>query len=151
MTGFISPTVEFLAANPNYTITVPASLTGGIVCGAYNFRTDSLYPMSSWGPTRVGGLATDLVAPGVDVTGYFPGGQGMMSGTSIAAAITTGASALMLQWGIVRGNDIALSTYQIRAYLIRGCNRDENMVYPNNRWGYGRLNLFRSFQLMREL
>jgi hypothetical protein len=74
-----------------------------------------------------------------------------MSGTSVAAAITTGASALMLQWGILKGNDPAMSTYQIRAYLIRGCNRDENQTYPNNRWGYGILNLFRAFELMREL
>lgn len=151
MTGFVSPTVEFLAANPNYTITVPAALFGGIVCGAYNYRTDSLFPMSSWGPSRVGDLAPDLVAPGVDIVGYYPGGKGTMSGTSVAAAITTGAAALMLQWGIVDGNDPALSTYQIRAYLIRGCDRDETQTYPNNRWGYGSLNLFRAFQLMREL
>lgn len=151
MTGFVSPTVEFLAANPNYTITVPASMHGGIICGAYNYRTDSLFPQTSWGPTRVGGIAPDLVAPGVDVMGYFPFGEGVMSGTSVAAAITTGAAALMLQWGIVKGNDPALSTYQIRAYLIRGCDRSENQTYPNNRWGYGILNLFRAFQLMREL
>jgi subtilisin family serine protease len=151
MTGFVSPTVEFLAANPNYTITVPAALRGGIVCGAYNYRTASLYALSSWGPTRTEVLAPDLVAPGVDVVGYSPGGKGVMSGTSVAAAITTGASALMLQWGILKGNDPAMSTYQIRAYLIRGCNRDENQTYPNNRWGYGILNLFRAFELMREL
>jgi len=151
MTGFVSPTVEFLAANPNYTITVPAGLHGGIVCGAYNYRTDSLYAFSSWGPTRAGELAPDLVAPGVDIVGYFPGGKGIMSGTSVAAAITTGAAALMLQWGIVKGNDPAMSSYQIRAYLIRGCDRDENQTYPNTRWGYGSLNLFRAFELMREL
>lgn len=151
MTGFVSPTVEFLAANPNYTITVPAALHGGIVCGAYNYRTASLYALSSWGPTRTEVLAPDLVAPGVDIVGYSPGGKGVMSGTSVAAAITTGASALMLQWGILKGNDPAMSTYQIRAYLIRGCNRDENHTYPNNRWGYGSLNLFRAFELMREL
>lgn len=151
MTGFVSPTVEYLAANPNYTITVPAAMHVGIVCGAYNYRTSSLYPLSSWGPTRFGGIAPDLVAPGVDVKGYYPFGEGTMSGTSVAAAITTGAAALMLQWGIVKGNDVALSTYQIRAYLIRGCDRSENQTYPNTRWGYGSLNLFRSFQLMREL
>jgi hypothetical protein len=92
-----------------------------------------------------------LTAPGVNVGGIFPGGQGTMTGTSVAAAITTGACALMLQWGIVQGNDVSLSSYQIRAFLLRGCERDINIVYPNNQWGYGRLNLINTFTMMREL
>ena len=74
-----------------------------------------------------------------------------MSGTSVASAITAGACALMMQWGIIEKNDVALSTYQIRAYLIRGCNRSPTMTYPNTQWGYGTLNLFQTFNLMREL
>ncbi|MDD4124510.1 MAG: S8 family peptidase [Eubacteriales bacterium] len=151
LTGFVSPTVEYLAANPNFTITVPATMDGAIICGAYNYRTGGLYSMSSWGPTRTGYLAPDLVAPGVNISGFYPYGPGTMDGTSVATAITSGAAALMLQWGIVKGNDVALSTYQIRAYLVRGCDRSESMAYPNNRWGYGSLNLYRSFQLMREI
>ncbi len=150
MTGFISPVVEFLSANPNYTITVPGTMDGAIICGGYNYRTDSLYSQSSWGPTRTGQLSPDLVAPAVNISGYYPSGLGVMDGTSVAAAITTGAAALMLQWGIIKGNDASLSTYQIRAYLIRGCDRNEGMTFPNNRWGYGSLNLYKSFQLMRE-
>jgi subtilisin family serine protease len=150
LTGFISPTVEYLATNPNYTVTVPATMNGAIICGAYNPKTNSLYPASSWGPTRTGQLAPDLVAPGVNVGGYYPYGEGTMDGTSVATAITSGAAALMLQWGIVNNNDPAISSYQIRAYMIRGCDRSENMMYPNNRWGYGSLNLIRSFELMRE-
>ncbi|MFA7098846.1 MAG: S8 family peptidase [Eubacteriales bacterium] len=150
LTGFVSPNVEFLSTNPNFTVTVPATMNGAIVCGAYNYRTNSLYSATSWGPSRTGELAPDLVAPGVNISGYFPYGLGAMDGTSVAAAITAGASALLLQWGLVRGNDPTISSYQIRAYLIRGCNRSENMVYPNNRWGYGSLNLLNSFQLMRE-
>jgi hypothetical protein len=73
-----------------------------------------------------------------------------MSGTSAAAAITAGACALMLQWGIVQGNDTSLSTYQIRAYLIRGCKRNPLMLYPNTQWGYGALDLIQTFNLMRE-
>jgi subtilisin family serine protease len=96
-------------------------------------------------------MAPDLVAPGVDVGGFYPSGHGIMSGTSVAAAITTGASALLLQWGIVNKNDITLSTYQIRAYLIRGCNRSEGIKYPNPQTGYGALNLIQTFQFMREV
>jgi subtilisin family serine protease len=151
MTGFVAPGVEFLKATPNYTIVIPASMIGAICCGAYDSVNNTLYSQSSWGPTRAQRMAPDLVAPGVDVGGYYPSGYGTMSGTSVAAAITAGASALMLQWGIVDKNDVALSSYQIRAYLIRGCNRSETITYPSTSWGYGSLNLLQTFQFMREV
>lgn len=151
MTGFVSPTVEFLSTTPYYTVTIPATMIGSICCGAYNMRQNSLYAQSSWGPTVLPSMAPDLVAPGVAVGGYFPDGYGKMDGTSVASAITAGACALMLQWGIVQGNDVALSTYQIRAFLIRGCKRSEAMTYPNTHWGYGALDLMQTFNLMREL
>ena len=151
LTGFVSPTVEFLSATPYYTVVCPSTMLGGISCGAYDSTTGSLFSDSSWGPTRLDRMAPDLVAPGVAVGGIYPSGPGIMSGTSVASAITAGACALMMQWGIVEKNDVALSTYQIRAYLIRGCNRSPTMIYPNTQWGYGTLNLFQTFNLMREL
>jgi subtilisin family serine protease len=151
LTGFVSPTVEFLSATPYYTVTCPSTMFGSISCGAYDDTTGSLFSDSSWGPTRLDRMAPDLVAPGVQVGGIYPSGPGSMSGTSVAAAITAGACALMMQWGIVEKNDVALSTYQIRAYLIRGCNRSPTMIYPNTQWGYGTLNLIQTFNLMREL
>lgn len=151
LTGFVSPTVEFLSATPYYTVTCPSTMFGSISCGAYDNTTGSLFSDSSWGPTRLERMAPDLVAPGVQVGGIYPSGPGTMSGTSVAAAITAGACALMMQWGVVEKNDVALSTYQIRAYLIRGCNRSPTMIYPNTQWGYGTLNLFQTFNLMREL
>ena len=93
----------------------------------------------------------DLVAPGVNVLGIYPYGEGVMSGTSVSAAITTGACALMLQWGIVEGNAPTLDTFQIKGYLIRGCRRDSASNYPNLQMGYGRLDLYNSFNLMREI
>ena len=72
-----------------------------------------------------------------------------MTGTSVAAAIGAGAAALMLQWGIVQKNDVSLNTYRIKTYLIRGCNRDLNIQYPNYQWGYGRLDLFNTFAQLR--
>jgi len=150
LTGLASPGVEFLAATPNYTVTVPSTAISVISCGAYNIVDNSLYSNSSWGPTRIDLMAPDLVAPGVNVGGIYPTGSGTMSGTSAAAAITAGACALMLQWGIVQGNDIGMSTYQIRAYLIRGCTRSPTLLYPNTQWGYGALDLMQTFNLMRE-
>lgn len=150
LTGFVSPGIEFLTATPYTTIVTPATMFGSIVCGAYDFVNKSLYPNSSWGPTRTPTMSPDLVSPGVEVGGYYPQGFGTMDGTSVAAAITTGASALLMQWGVVDRNDAAMSTYQIRAYLLRGCDRPETMTFPNYKWGYGSLNLMQTFNLMRE-
>ncbi len=151
LTGFVSPTVEFLSSTPYNTITSPANAPGGVHCGAYNSFRNSLYPNSSWGTTRIPLDLPDLVAPGYQVGGFFPTGYGFMNGTSAATAITSGACALMLQWGIVEGNDLGFSTPLIRAYLIRGCRRTDVMEYPNPQWGFGALNLLQTFFYMREL
>jgi hypothetical protein len=96
-------------------------------------------------------LTPDLVAPGVNVRGYYPTGYGTMDGTSVSTALTAGASALLLQWGIVNNHDPSMSTYHIRAYLVRGCTRSEEIKYPNQQWGYGSLNLLQTFNMMREV
>ena len=151
LTGFVSPTVEFLSFSPYTTITSPAINLGPIRCGAYNSMNNSLYPNSSWGPTRHSPNVPDFVAPGYRVGGFYPTGYGTMDGTSVSTAITSGACALMLQWGIVEGNDLGFNTPIIRAYLIRGCRRSDLITYPNVQWGYGALNLMQSFIHMRRL
>ncbi|HAN20988.1 MAG: hypothetical protein A2Y15_03245 [Clostridiales bacterium GWF2_36_10] len=149
LTGFVSPNVGFLTPTPFHTIVVPATAIGVFACGAYNSVTNSLYERSSWGPTRLPLMTPDITAPGVEVSGVYPTGTGTMTGTSVAAAITAGACALLLQWGIIEENDPAMSTYQARAFIIRGASRDPGLTYPNTQWGYGRLNLIQSFNLLR--
>jgi len=151
LTGFIDPETVFLRPTPNFTIVTPAAAQGVIICGAYNSVTNLLYPSSSWGPTRVPSIAPDLVAPGVNVEGIFPYGYGTMSGTSVAAAMLTGACALMLQWGIIENNDVHLNSPRARTNLISGCSRQMNIDYPNNQWGYGRLNLMNTFRSLRPI
>lgn len=151
LTGFCDKSTEFLSATPYGTVTVPATMLGAISCGAYDHLNNSLYSKSSWGPTRSLVMSPDIVAPGVNIGGYYPTGYGVMSGTSTAAAVTAGACALLMEWGIIQGNDISLSTYQIKAYLIKGCSRNETMSYPNTQWGYGSLNLLQTFHRLREV
>jgi len=149
ITGFIDPNIKFLSPSPNYTIVAPATASGIITCGAYDRRNNSLYAASSWGPTRLASISPDLVAPGVNVDGIYPTGYGQMSGTSVSAAITTGACALMLQWGIVHKGDPSLSTNSISSRLMRGSIRDISMEYPNVQWGYGKLNLYNALDIIR--
>jgi len=149
ITGLITPGVQFLTPDPYTTVTVPGTSTGGITVGAYNDRDNSLYVSSSWGPTRNSQAKPDFVAPGVDVAGIYPMGNGTMTGTSVSTAITAGACALMLQWGIVEQNDVSLNTYRIKSFLIRGCRREPNIQYPSYQWGYGKLDLLNTFMQFR--
>ncbi|MDR1736152.1 MAG: S8 family peptidase [Oscillospiraceae bacterium] len=151
LTGFIDPGTVFLSPTPYGTVVTPGTSLGIIACGAYDVQTGGLYSASSWGPSRLPATKPDLAAPGVKVGGIFPTGLGSMSGTSAAAAITAGACALLLEWGIVQKNDTSLDSFRVRATLIAGCARDPNIEYPNNQWGYGKLDLMNTFRTLRPL
>ena len=150
ITGQVSPFVEFLKPVPEYTIVYPATAMRTITCGAYNSSDNSLFVSSSWGPTRLPRMAPDFVAPGVGIKGIYPTGYGTMTGTSVAAAVTAGAAALMMEWGVAQGNMPAMNGDLVRSLLIAGCTRDETQQYPNIKWGYGKLNLFGTFQTIKE-
>jgi subtilisin family serine protease len=152
ITGIAPEGLEFVTYSPYDTIVNPAVAGPVITCGAYNARDDSISPNSSWGsefyPSR---SYVDIAAPGVSVGGVFPNGSGAMSGTSVAAAITSGAMALIMQWAVINLKEPNMSGSHVKSITIRGCSRNEGMRYPSPQWGYGRLNLFRTFALMREL
>ncbi len=149
ITGQISESVEFIKPIPEYTIVYPAASRRSITCGAYNTADGSLFVSSSWGPTRLPRISPDFVAPGVRVKGIFPTGYGTMTGTSAAAAVTAGACALLLEWGIIRQNMPTINGDLIKSLLISGCDRTDTMDYPNIQWGYGKLNLYESFNFLR--
>lgn len=149
ITGQTDGSVEFLRPVAEYTIVYPATAAKNIVCGAYNSVDGSLLASSSWGPTRLGKTAPDFTAPGVQVAGIYPDGFGTMTGTSVSAAVTAGAAALMLEWGIVKGNMPNMNGEVIRNLFIGGAARESNITYPNNKWGYGRLDLYGTFEYLR--
>lgn len=150
ITEQVSELVEFLKPTPEYTIVYPATALRTITCGAYDGNDNSLYVASSWGPTRLPRMAPDFVAPGVRVQGIYPTGMGTMSGTSVSAAVTAGAAALLMEWGIVQGNMPAMDGDLVRSLLIGGCTQDENQTYPNIKGGYGKLNLYGTFLAVKE-
>ncbi|MDR3240167.1 MAG: S8 family peptidase [Clostridiales bacterium] len=144
-TGLGDPNVQFMYPDSYCTVTEPGVTQGVITVGAYSATSMNIHPPSSWGPTNLPTLAPDLTAPGEEVTGYFPGGPGAMSGSSVSAAIAAGACALLLEWGILDHHDAAMNTNRIKSYLIRGCHQDGDLRYPNEQWGYGRMDIFNSF------
>ena len=167
---FISPNTVFLRPNPSTTITSPGNTPQPLTIGAYNHEAGNIYIHSGRGYTLDGRIKPDIAAPGVQI--YGPGVipdaayrafNGMDSaeapsevpmvrktGTSVAAAITAGAVANLLSWGIVEGNDPAMSEAAIRSYLVRGASRSKAFTYPNPEWGYGTLNLYNTFLQLRE-
>ena len=150
MTGFISPDVVFTSPTPNYTTVIPSTSQSALSTGAYNYLDNSLYINSSWGPSVDGKITPDFTAPGVNISGIYPQGPGTMTGTSVSASIATGISALMFEWGIVKGNAPTMTGNRLRTLLIRGSTREDSRQYPNPQWGYGKLNLYNTFDLFRE-
>ncbi len=142
--------VFFVRSNPDTTITVPSTAIVPIAVGAYDVRDNSIYLRSGRGFTSNGWIKPDLVAPGVGVFGAGLNNQfTTRDGTSVAAAITAGAVALMLEWGIVRGNYTAITSIEIKNVLIRGAARDSKRTYPDQSFGWGRLDLYQAFEDFR--
>lgn len=147
---FVSGEVFFIRSNPDVTLTVPASAEVPMTVGAYSAETGSLFLDSSRGYTLTGNVKPDFVAPGVNV--YGPGLRNRyitMTGTSVAAAIAAGASALILEWAIQRKYDQAINNVDIKNIILRGAGRSTIRDYPNREWGYGTLDVYHSFEILR--
>lgn len=143
---------EFLNSNQFTTLTLPSTSRGAISIGFYNQNNNVMVAASGRGYTRDDRVKPDLCAGGVEaVTTAVGGGSTTVSGSSVAAAVTAGAIALMLQWGIVDGNDPTLYSQKVKTYLIRGTTKREKESYPNPQWGYGELNLQGVFDNIRYL
>ena len=141
---------RFFVPTPEVTYTIPSTAGKAITVGAYNSIYDSYADFSGRGAILVNSLdelvfneriKPDLVAPGVEVSiSDGRGGSRSVTGTSFATPFVTGAAALMMEWGIIQGNDPYLYGEKVRAYLRKGARplRGET-VYPNARVGWGAL------------
>ncbi len=140
----------FYRSTPEVTLTIPATAAKVISIGAYDSTYEAYADFSGRGYADANrtigvvaaGLAKpDLAAPGVGIIAPdIYGGYTPMTGTSFATPIVSGSCALLMEWGIVRGNDVFLYGEKVKAYLRRGARalRGET-EYPNGRVGWGGL------------
>ena len=148
-TGFFLPT-------PEVTLTIPSTSLRAVTVGAYDIRTSGYADFSGRGyvyryeegrageqglPFGTAFSKPDIVAPGVNITVPVPGGSTQqVSGTSFATPIVSGSAALLMEYGIVRGNDPYLYGQKLKAYLINGAKKLPGYErFPNDMTGWGAL------------
>lgn len=146
ITAFMSGNTFFLEPGPDTTLTEPSNAEELITISNYNHVDNSFYLESGRGYSRTDRIKPDLAAPGVNVPTLY----GERTGSSLAAAITAGGVAQLLQWAVVEGNSPLADTREVRNFLIKGATRQAALNYPNQEWGFGALSVYGVFQNLTE-
>lgn len=154
----------FYTPAPEGTFTIPSTAAKVITVGAYNGSTGRYAPFSGRGfllnPGRRNRLAIktvkpDILAPGENILisrkiqSVLPFLQNdnsseytveTVSGTSFATPFVTGSAALLMEWGIVRGNDPYLYGEKVKAYFLKGAGLPAGISQiPDSKAGWGTL------------
>ena len=139
--NFINDSTGFVKNTPDTTLTIPSTAYNVISVGAYDATLNAYAAFSGRGYTkRITTVKPDLVAPGVGIVSTAVGGGYVAkTGTSMAAPFVTGSSALLMEWGIVKGNDPFMYGEKVKAYLIKGARPLPGETIPSPKIGWGAL------------
>ena len=137
MERFLEQPVYFLRPNPYRTMTEPAYTQNAIGHTYFDWENGSFAVDSGRGGQRREEFMPALSVAGVDIASV----SGLLTGSSVSAALMAGAAALFMEWAIIRQGDVLLSSLEIRNYFIRGAQREDETEYPNATWGYGKMNV----------
>lgn len=150
MGDMISNQTYFIQPDNYTTLLGSATAEVPITVTAYNPNNNALYLNASRGYSRSNTIKPELAAPGVNYTApNLVQGYSSYTGTGVAAAHTSGIVAMILEWGIVKNNQPTLDSLGIKKFLIRGARRSAGLTYPNRDWGYGILDVFNVFDILR--
>lgn len=130
-TRFVEPTLDI-------TLTIPSTADGVISVGAFDDNRNTLASFSGRGFTRDDRIKPDVVASGVDVETIAPVGTSLSTGTSFATPYISARAAVLMDWGVVQGNDPFLYGEKLKAYIIREAQPLPVLrEYPNPEVGWG--------------
>jgi hypothetical protein len=162
--NFLSAGTYFLRSDPDTTLCEPANNAQIVTSSYYDSTNRSVVTEASRGYNRKGEIRPDIASPGVGIYGPLPrlgnpfplseeqrvslARYGYRTGSSAAAALAAGAAILLVEWGILKGNDINMDSAAVQKYLIRGADRT-GRDFPNKEWGYGTLDLYGVFERLR--
>lgn len=141
---FLQGETYFLRPSPYVTLTEPGNAREVITTTVYDDRNNSFYGESGRGFTRAGRPKPDLCTPGVNIDTIL----GKRTGSAMGAAILSGICAQFMQWAVVEENQRWLESRELKNYLIRGAVRMPGNTYPSREWGYGQVNIARSFDVI---
>lgn len=127
---FIYDNTYILEPDPDVTIIDPGLSRGTITTSLYNPQSGAWYINNGRGFGRDGGKKPDI-------------------STALSCGITAGAACQFLNWGIVEEKDMELKATDIKSYLIRGAIRERDIDYPSRQWGYGKLDIYSSFEVIK--
>lgn len=141
---FLRGDTYFLRPSPYTTITEPGNTREGITTTTYQDSNNSFYGESGRGFTRMGNIKPDVCTPGVNIGTIL----GSRTGSSMSAALLAGICAQFMQWAVVEGNLQWMESRELKNYLIRGAVRNPAISYPSREWGYGQVNISRTFDVI---
>ncbi|GAA0077787.1 hypothetical protein UT300005_21650 [Clostridium sp. CTA-5] len=140
---------RFLTPDPFTTLTIPCTARKVVTVAYHGEVEESLIATSGRGFNTNGLINPDIATVGINIlTTKSSGGITVASGSSAATSIVAGACALLLQWGVVDGNDTTMYSTKIRSYLVYGADRKSIYMFPNKELGYGTLNLLKTFNVI---
>lgn len=146
----IQLTTRVINPNPYTTLQAPANAQKSITTSFYNQNNNTIAVESGRGFTADNRVKPNLTTGGVmALTTGLNNETILLSGGSVAGAVLCGATLLLLEWGIILGNDPNIYGPTSISYFTRGTSKRSGDIYPNPQWGYGILNLQGSFENLR--
>ncbi|MBE5940052.1 MAG: hypothetical protein E7266_06620 [Lachnospiraceae bacterium] len=136
--SFTSDDTYFLNPSPYVTLTDISTTESMITVSSYNPVTEGINVESGRGFTRNGRVKPELTVASL------PDGI-----TDSSAAVCAGAAALVFEWAIIKNNSPAVRTGEVKNFLINGAIRNRDINYPSEIYGYGKMNLYNSFERYR--
>ncbi len=161
ITGLVSPDIRFYTPNTDTTLVNPSCAEAIISVGTFDAYAGSMFRSSGRGYTRNNLLKPSFVSPGVNLTaplsrqGTTPGAgantssealYGTRTGSCAASALTAGATAMIVQSGLLRDFPRYYTPREIKSLFQRGATRSNSYTYPNREMGYGLMNVYGIFE-----